>query len=52
MELLNIYAMCPYMHSIQSVSLKCSFETETTNLFSESSGRNAEVAPVKKCTKS
>lgn len=34
------------MHSIRRVGLKCNFETEAANLFSESSGREAEVASV------
>jgi hypothetical protein len=33
------------MHSVQRVGLKCSSETGTTSLFSESVGREAEVAP-------
>ena len=45
-HLLNVPAACPYMHSSQRVGLKRNFETETTNLFSEFSGREAEVAPV------
>lgn len=45
-HLLNAPAACPYMHSSQRVGLKRNFETETTNLFSEFSGREAEVAPV------
>lgn len=34
------------MHSSQRVGLKRNFETETTNLFSEFSGRETEVAPM------
>lgn len=44
-SLLTIPAICPYMHSVQRVGLKCSSETGTTSLFSESVGREAEVAP-------
>ena len=45
-HLLNAPAACPYMHSSQRVGLKWNFETETTKLFSEFPGREAEVAPV------